>query len=92
VKNQNISRREFLGAAAGVAAFTIVPRSVLGGAGNTPPSEKLNVACIGIGGMGASDSGQMAGEDVIGKEHRGRDGIHAGPYSCGSCDDGYQDG
>jgi len=53
------------GAAAGVAAFTIVPRHVLGGAGNTAPSEKLNVACIGIGGMGGADSGQMETENVI---------------------------
>ncbi|MBN2272111.1 MAG: Gfo/Idh/MocA family oxidoreductase [Sedimentisphaerales bacterium] len=65
MKNQKITRREFLGAAAGVAAFTIVPRHVLGGAGNTAPSEKLNVACIGIGGMGGADSGQMETENVI---------------------------
>jgi len=65
LKNQKITRRDFLGAAAGVAAFTIVPRSVLGGAGNTAPSDKLNVACIGIGGMGGADSGQMGTENVI---------------------------
>ncbi len=34
------------------AAFTIVPRHVLGGAGHTPPSEQLTKAIIGVGGMG----------------------------------------
>lgn len=45
-----LSRRKFIatgGAAA--AAFTIVPRHVLGGAGYTPPSEKITLACIGFG-------------------------------------------
>jgi len=55
IKNKNMSRRDFLGAAAAVSAFTIVPRCVLGGAGNTPPSEKLNIAGIGVGGQGAWD-------------------------------------
>src|SRR5665213_1126224 len=47
------SRRNFL-ATAGAAAFsfTIVPRHVLGGPGQTPPSERINVAGIGAGGMG----------------------------------------
>ena len=44
-----------MGKAAAVAAFTIVPRHVLGGAGNVPPSEKLNIAGIGIGGRGEGD-------------------------------------
>lgn len=47
-----ISRRGFMGAAAAMAAFTVVPRSVLGGAGNTPPSRKINLAFIGTGGQG----------------------------------------
>jgi len=47
-----ISRRSFLRrAAAATFAFQIVPRSVLG-RGVIPPSEKLNVAGIGIGGQG----------------------------------------
>src|SRR3954470_15536186 len=45
-----LSRRRFL-AVSGTAAsaFTIVPRHVLGGAGFTPPSEKITLACIGFG-------------------------------------------
>ncbi len=41
-----------------MASFFIVPRHVLG-RGETPPSEKLNLAGIGIGGQGASDLGEM---------------------------------
>jgi len=59
-RDERISRREFMGAAAAVAAFTIVPRHVLGGQGNTPPSEKVNVASIGAGGMGGGNTGACA--------------------------------
>ena len=56
-RSRKITRRDFLGgAAAAVAAFTIVPRHVLGGPGNTPPSEKLNIATIGAGGMGSGNT------------------------------------
>ncbi|HRU14424.1 MAG TPA: Gfo/Idh/MocA family oxidoreductase [Anaerohalosphaeraceae bacterium] len=47
-----ISRRDFLYGAAGTAAFTIVPSYVLGGAARKPPSERLNIAGVGVGGMG----------------------------------------
>jgi predicted dehydrogenase len=56
---QRISRRKMLGAtSAGIAGFTIVPRYVLGGAGQTPPSEKPVLAGVGVGGVGA---GQLRG-------------------------------
>jgi hypothetical protein len=52
-KGKAVTRREFLQATtAGVAAFTIVPSYVLGGAKNKAPSEKLNIAGVGVGGMG----------------------------------------
>src|SRR6266498_2996921 len=48
-----ISRRRFLGAAGGaLAGITIAPRHVLGGPGFVPPSEKTNVAFIGVGSQG----------------------------------------
>jgi len=48
-----LTRRRFLGrAAAAAAAFTIVPRRVLGGSGVTAPSDELTKAVIGVGGMG----------------------------------------
>jgi predicted dehydrogenase len=65
VKNTKISRREFLGAAGAVGAFTVVPRYVLGGAGNTAPSEKLNIAGIGVGGQGASDLNSLSSQNIV---------------------------
>src|SRR3981189_3254640 len=55
-KNKGSSRRTFL-AAGGAAAlgFTIVPRHVVGGPGHVPPSERVNIAGIGVGNMGGSD-------------------------------------
>jgi predicted dehydrogenase len=50
------TRRQFLArSATAVAAFTIVPRHVLGGAKFVPPSEKVNVAIIGCGGQGMTN-------------------------------------
>jgi len=61
-----ISRRQFVRAAgAGVAMFTIVPSHVLGGAGRKAPSDKLNIAGIGVGGRGASDIGGVARENIV---------------------------
>src|ERR1700720_3659654 len=49
----SVSRRKFLGRAAAAAiGFTIVPRRVLGGRGYVPPSDKVNVAFIGVGAQG----------------------------------------
>jgi len=53
--DNKVSRRDFVpGAGSAVAAFTILPRHVLGGAGYTAPSDKLNLAGVGVGGMGAN--------------------------------------
>jgi predicted dehydrogenase len=61
-----MNRRDFMLTGAGsVAAFTIVPRHVLGGPGNTPPSEKLNIAGIGVGGKGAGDIGGVSSENIV---------------------------
>jgi predicted dehydrogenase len=62
-----MNRRTFLKSAAMTAAgFTLVPRHVLGGDGVTPPSEKLNIVGIGIGGQGAGDLKEMAVENIVG--------------------------
>ena len=63
----NISRRSFLqrGAAA-AAAFSIVPGSVLGKShGYVAPTDKLNIAAVGIGGMGNSNLKNMEKTDNI---------------------------
>ena len=50
------SRRKFIKhAALAGAAFTIVPRFVLGGKGYVPPSDTVYIAGIGVGGKGTSD-------------------------------------
>lgn len=59
-----MKRRTFLQAGA-VATFTIVERHVLGGPGVTPPSDKLHIAGIGVGGQGAGDLREMAGENIV---------------------------
>ena len=58
-----MDRRAFLKTSAAVAAFTIVPRHVLGGEGETPPSETLGGALIGCGGRGGGTFGGL-GKDV----------------------------
>jgi len=65
MKKPKISRRNALGGAAVATTFTIVPRHVLGGPKHTPPSEKLNVACIGCGGKGRSDINSIASENIV---------------------------
>jgi predicted dehydrogenase len=67
MKNKKmVSRRDFMGAGAAAAAgFTIVPRHVLGGSGNTAPSEKLNIAGIGVGGRGEGDIGEVSSENIV---------------------------
>lgn len=55
MENENVSRRSFLKSAGlATAAFTIVPRFVLG-KGFVPPSDTLYIAGIGVGGKGESD-------------------------------------
>lgn len=63
-----LKRREFLQksvASAALAAFTIVPRHVLGGAGHLPPSEKLNIAGIGVGNRGWTVIRQMETHNIV---------------------------
>jgi len=42
-----------------------VPRRVFAGAGQTAPSEKLNIAGIGVGGQGAGDIANVASENIV---------------------------
>ncbi len=65
MSRQPISRRRFLSTTATATAFTIVPRHVLGGAQHTAPSEKLNIAGIGVGGMGKSNMSQLETENIV---------------------------
>src|SRR5512141_2669113 len=50
------NRRQFLTTAGtAVAAFTVVPRFVLGGPKFIAPSEKVNLAIVGVGGQGRTN-------------------------------------
>ena len=61
-RKKDLTRRRFLeGTVAAMATVTIVPRHVLGGPGQVPPSEKLGGALIGVGGRGPGTFGQMNG-------------------------------
>jgi predicted dehydrogenase len=64
-QKSRISRRDFMGAAAAVAAFTVVPRYVLGGPRHIPPSEKVNIAGVGIGGQGGHDIDQFKDQNIV---------------------------
>ena len=62
-----LTRRSFLqrGAAA-AAAFTIAPNTILGKShGYTAPTDKLNIAAVGIGGMGNANLKNMEKTDNI---------------------------
>jgi predicted dehydrogenase len=64
-KSKNLSRRSFLGTtASAAAAFTIIPRYVLGGKGYIAPSDTINVAGIGVGSQGGGDIQQLCTPDV----------------------------
>ncbi len=61
-----LNRRKFLKlSTAAVSSFMIVPRHVLGGKGYTAPSDKLNIAGIGIGGQGAWDLEMLESENIV---------------------------
>lgn len=61
-----LSRRRFLSVSAlSSAAFVIAPRHVLGGAGQVPPSEKLNIAVVGAGGRGSEDIEGVKSENIV---------------------------
>ncbi len=59
MKSAQFTRRQAIALGATAARITIVPRHVLGGPGHTPPSEKLNIAGVGIGGQGGWDLEQV---------------------------------
>ena len=65
-RDTTVPRRDFIKTAAVTAAgLTIVPRHVLGGAAYTPPSDLLNIAGVGIGGMGRSNLVALASQNIV---------------------------
>ncbi|HZS08612.1 MAG TPA: Gfo/Idh/MocA family oxidoreductase [Blastocatellia bacterium] len=53
MRNRRVSRRAFTGGAVSTAAaLTVVPRHVIGGSGRPAPSDKITMACVGVGAQG----------------------------------------
>ena len=60
-----ISRRDFTKTAAlSGAGFVIVPRSVLG-RGYQAPSDVLNIAVVGLGGMGGNNAQGVMSQNIV---------------------------
>jgi len=63
---KNVSRRSFLGTTAAVAAgITVIPRHAVAGLGHQAPSDTLNIAAVGIGGMGSTNLRNLQTENVV---------------------------
>src|ERR1700758_3479507 len=64
-EKKEMTRREFVKEAAFAGAgLTIVPRHVLG-KGMTPPSDLLNIAAVGIGGMGRTNLINLSSQNIV---------------------------
>ncbi|HEU5137610.1 MAG TPA: Gfo/Idh/MocA family oxidoreductase [Steroidobacteraceae bacterium] len=61
-----LPRRQFVrNAALATAAFTIVPRHVLGGPRHIAPSDRVNIAGVGVGGMGRANMQALSGMNLV---------------------------
>ena len=60
-----VSRRQFLVTSSAVGAFLALPSEIALAAGESAPSNKLNIAGIGIGGQGASDLNDVSTENIV---------------------------
>ena len=65
--SNNNSRRKFLKKSVIIPPLFIVPRHVLGGKGFTAPSDKLNIAGVGVRrwGMGSNNLHQCRNENIV---------------------------
>ena len=64
--DSQVTRRQFVATASALAAgVMIVPRHVLGGVGHRAPSARVNVAIVGVGGMGMNNMAALADENVV---------------------------
>src|SRR5512133_1062313 len=59
-------RRDFIrSGSAALIGLTIVPSHAVSGLGHVPPSDKLNIAGIGIGGKGHANLTGMKSENIV---------------------------
>ena len=65
-ENFRMQRRAFIKSSAVAAAgLTIVPNYVVGGLGHQAPSDKLNIAGIGVGNMGGRNVDRVSSENIV---------------------------
>lgn len=63
---KTFDRRSFLSrSAVAGAGLIVVPRHVLGGKGYVAPSDKLNIAAVGSGGMGAGNINNVSSQNIV---------------------------
>ena len=77
---KNITRRSFLKATGAAAAFTIVPRQVLG-MGYQAPSDTVNLVAIGVGNQGGADIQNIMTPDVPLQRSAGLPGMAMSGYA-----------
>ncbi len=61
-----MKRRDFVkNVSASGLALTVVPSFTVSGLGHIPPSDKLNIAGVGIGGKGKTNLRNMVGQNIV---------------------------
>jgi hypothetical protein len=65
-KKGGVTRRTFVGTtAAATAGLTVVPSHVVSGLGHTAPSDTLNIAGVGVGGMGRTNLRNLKSQNIV---------------------------
>ncbi len=62
---KRFTRRQVLAGTAAATAFTVIPRQVLGTLGQPSANNKLNIAVVGVGGMGSGDVRRVPTENIV---------------------------
>lgn len=65
VIDKGVSRRSFLKGASSMAAVSVFPRTFFIGAGGIAANEKLNIAGVGVGGMGKANLQACHEENIV---------------------------
>jgi predicted dehydrogenase len=65
MENKNVSRRDFLKSASVISAATLAFPYITRGQQAASPNNKLNIACIGVGGRGANAVSGLLSENLV---------------------------